>query len=111
MEIDHGSIRNLLAQRGGIVPSVRTRAILALTLVEREDISRGIACGESGRSIADRIGRAASTVSREIARHGGRSGYRANNANDGAWESGLRPKPCLLALNRKLRNMSDRDYV
>jgi hypothetical protein len=55
MEIDHGSIRNLLAQRGGIVPSVRTRAILALTLVEREDISRGIACGESCRSIADRI--------------------------------------------------------
>jgi IS30 family transposase len=50
------------------------------------------------------FGRAASTVSREIARHGGRSSYRANKADDGAWDSALRPKPCLLALNRKLRN-------
>jgi IS30 family transposase len=102
---DHGSIRSLLAQRGGIVPSVRTRASLALTLIEREDISRGIASGESGRSIADRIGRAASTVSREISRHGGRGAYRANNADSVAWESGLRPKSCLLALNGKLRNI------
>src|ERR1035438_2371332 len=55
---DPGSIRSLLARRGGIAPSIRTRGSVALTLVEREDISRGIASGESGRSIADRIGRA-----------------------------------------------------
>lgn len=63
---DHGSIRGLLARRGGIAPRVRTRGSLALTLIEREDISRGNASGESGRSIADRLGRAASTVNREM---------------------------------------------
>ena len=78
---------------------------MALTLIEREDISRGIASGESGRSIADRLGRAASTVSREIPRHGGRSVYRAKAANEGAWELALRPKPCLLALNCTVRNL------
>ena len=102
---DHGSIRGLLARRGGIAPSIRTRGSVALTLVEREDISRGIASGESGRSIADRIGRAASTVSREIGRHGGRSAYRAKAADEDAWGSALRPKPCLLALNRTVRNL------
>ena len=102
---DHGSIRGLLARRGGIAPSIRTRGSVALTLVEREDISRGIASGESGRSIADRIGRAASTVSREIVRHGGRSAYRAKAADEDAWGSALRPKPCLLALNRTVRNL------
>ena len=69
---DHGSIRNLLLQRGGIAPRRRTRAVASLTLSEREDISRGIAAGESGRSIAERLGRAASTVCREICRYGGR---------------------------------------
>jgi IS30 family transposase len=102
---DHGSIRGLLARRGGIAPSIRTRGSLALTLVEREDISRGIASGESGRSIADRIGRAASTVSREIVRHGGRCTYRAKAADEDAWGSALRPKRCLLALNRTVRNL------
>ena len=102
---DHGSIRGLLARRGGIAPSIRTRGSVALTLVEREDISRGIASGESGRSIADRIGRAASTGSREIVRHGGRSAYRAKAADEDAWGSALRPKPCLLALNRTVRNL------
>lgn len=102
---DHGSIRGLLARRGGIAPSVRIRGCVALTLKEREDISRGIASGESGRSIADRLGRATSTVSREILRHGGRAAYRAQAADEDAWESALRPKPCLLALNRKVRNL------
>jgi IS30 family transposase len=74
-------------------------------LEEREDISRGIAAGESARSIAARIGRAPSTVSREIARHGGRASYRATDADNVAWESALRPKPCLLALNGRLRNI------
>jgi IS30 family transposase len=102
---DHGSIRGLLLQQGGIAPKVRTRAIVSLTLAEREDISRGIAAGESVRAIADRLGRAASTVCREIGRHGGRDAYRASKADVGAWQSALRPKPCLLALNRRVRNL------
>jgi IS30 family transposase len=102
---DHGSIRGLLAQRGGIAPRVRIRSLSTLTLKEREDISRGIAAGESGRLIAKRLGRAASTICREIARHGGRSVYRASRADSGAWESALRPKRCLLALNRTVRNL------
>ena len=105
LRCDHGSIRNLLAQRGGISPSIRHRGRQALTLAEREDISRGIAADESARSIAARIGRAPSTVSREINRHGGRSSYRATDADQVAWESALRPKPCALALNGKLRNI------
>jgi IS30 family transposase len=105
LRCDHGSIRNLLAQRGGIGPSIRHRAKQALTLAEREDISRGIAADQSARSIAARIGRAPSTVSREITRHGGRSSYRATDADKVAWESALRPKPCALALNGTLRNI------
>src|SRR5689334_9426259 len=66
---DHGSIRSLLIQRGGIAPPARKRAGSALILAEREDISRGIASGEAFRSIAARLGRAPSTVSREVARH------------------------------------------
>src|SRR5204862_201071 len=81
------------------------RAKHVLTLAEREDISRGIAADESARSIAARIGRAPSTVSREIARHGARSSYRATDADKKAWDSALRPKPCVLALNGTLRNI------
>jgi IS30 family transposase len=99
---DHGSIRSLLIQRGGITPPPRRRAGSALTLGEREDISRGIASGASLRSIAERLGRAPSTVSREVARHGGRDRYRAARADDRAWRSALRPKRCLLSRNRKL---------
>ena len=69
----HTSIRCLLLPRGGIPPAARRRSRLALTLAEREDISRGIACGSSFREIARHLDRAASTVSREITRHGGRS--------------------------------------
>ena len=99
---EHGSIRSILIQRGGIAPAARKRARSALTLPEREDISRGIASGASLRSIAERLGRAPSTVSREVARHGGRDRYRATRADDQAWRSALRPKECLLASNRKL---------
>ncbi len=99
---DHGSIRSLLAQRGGIAPPARRRARTALTLAEREDISRGIAAGKSFRSIAAQLGRAPSTVSREVERHGGRARYRATRADDRAWHLALRPKECLLAQNRKL---------
>ena len=91
--------------RGGIAPPVRRRARTALTLTEREDISRGIASGESVRSIGRRLQRAASTVSREVTRHGGRCRYRANTADEAAWDSARRPKPCLLALHRQLRDV------
>ena len=100
----HGSIRFLLTQRGGIVPATRRRSPRALTLAEREDISRGIASGSSIREIANGLQRAVSTVSREVARHGGRPLYRASEA-DQAWESALRPKVCLLANHETLRTI------
>jgi DNA-binding NarL/FixJ family response regulator len=68
---DHVSIQFMLSQHGGIVPAARRRSLLTLTLAEREDISRGIASGSSIRDIAKGLERAASTVSREVARHGG----------------------------------------
>jgi IS30 family transposase len=101
----HGSIRFLLTQRGGIVPDARRRSLRTLTLAEREDISRGIASGLSIREIANGLQRAVSTVSREVARHGGRPLYRANEADHQAWESALRPKVCLLAIDQKLRTI------
>jgi IS30 family transposase len=101
----HTSIRCLLLPRGGILPAARRRSRLALTLAEREDISRGIASGSSIREIASDLERATSTVSREVKRHGGRSVYRASQADDLAWHSALRPKQCLLALHGKLREM------
>jgi hypothetical protein len=101
----HNCIRCLLLARGGIPPAARRRSGLSLTLAEREDISRGIASGSSIRAIASGLDRAASTVSREITRHGGRSAYRAHDADSQAWKSVLRPKRCLLAGNRKFRNM------
>ena len=98
-------IRCLLLPRGGIVPAFRRRSRLALTRAEREGISRGIASGSSIREIARHLHRTASTVSREVARHGGRPAYRAHEADEQAWKSALRPKRCLLAVNRKLRNI------
>ena len=93
-----------LAIRGGIAPSGRIRAVV-LKMAEREEISRGLGSGESVRSIARRLARAPSTVSREVARHGGRTRYRANHANYEASLSALRPKPCRLALNGRLRQV------
>jgi hypothetical protein len=101
----HGSIRFLLTQRGGIVPAARRRSPRTLTLAEREDISRGIASGSSIRLIANGLQRAVSTVSREVARHGGRPLYRASEADRQARESALRPKVCLLAIEEKLRTI------
>jgi DNA-binding NarL/FixJ family response regulator len=74
---DQGNVQFLLSQRGGIVPAARRCSLRTLTLAEREDISRGIASGSSIREIAEGLQRAASTVSREVARHGGRPLYRA----------------------------------
>jgi len=89
----HSSIRCVVSLHGGFVPAVRRRSLRVLTLSEREDISRGIACGSSIRKIAQHLDRSASAVSREVARHGGRSEYRANEADAQAWKSALRPKP------------------
>ena len=101
----HTSIRAVLLPRGGIPPGPRRRSGVALTLAEREDISRGVASGSSLREIARLLNRAASTVSREVARHGDRPAYRAHDADRQAWVSALRPKKCLLVVNRKLRDI------
>src|ERR1700732_3795263 len=102
---DHVSIQFMLSQHGGIVPAARRRSLLTLTLAEREDISLGIASGLSIREIAKGLERAVSTVSREVARHGGRPLYRANEADHQAWESAFRPKRCLLAIHVKLQEI------
>src|SRR5260370_4905833 len=96
----HSCIRCLLLPRGGIPPAARRRSRLALTLAEREDISRGIASGSPLREIARRLDRAASTVSPEISRHGGRPDYRAHVADHPAQDPVFRPKQCLLAAIR-----------
>ena len=96
-------VYRVLTLNGGIAPAERRRAPVALALEEREEISRGIAAGRSIRRIAARLGRAASTVSREIRRHGGRSAYRASEADSDAWDRALRPKSCRLAAYPELR--------
>jgi IS30 family transposase len=98
----HGVVQQLVARTGGVRPPVRTRAADRLALVEREEISRGVAAGESARVIAGRLGRAPSTVTRELARNGGRREYRAQRAEAAAWQHAARPKPCRLALNPDL---------
>ncbi|MEO7008195.1 MAG: IS30 family transposase [Caldimonas sp.] len=97
-----GSVRGILAQTGGIRPPERQRSRLALTLAEREEISRSVATGLSIRSIAEKLGRAPSTVSREIKRNGDQEGYRAAQADSAAWQRAYRPKVCKLAENRAL---------
>src|SRR5437868_10944329 len=79
------SIYVAAAAQGGIAPGLRRRSARALQSAEREEISRGIAAGQSMQHIALRIGRAVSTISREIGRHGSKEGYRAAVADDRAW--------------------------
>ena len=98
----HGSIAGILARTGGIRPPQRRRSRPALTLSEREEISRGVVAGLSLRSIAASLDRAPSTVSREINRNGGRCHYRANSADQAAWHRAHRAKICKLAQNRAL---------
>lgn len=100
-----GSIHGVVSLNGGYVPAARRRSILSLTLVEREEISRGIASGLSIREIARLLDRSPSTVSREISRHGGPGRYRASEADSKAWDWARRPKPCLLALHGRLRRI------
>ena len=90
-------IHTWVHRRGGVAPLQRRRSGVALTLLEREEISRGLCAGHSIRTIAQRMSRAPSSVSREIARHGGRSGYRALAADAQAWRNAQRPKECRLA--------------
>ena len=92
-----------LSPSGGIRPLPRRRSRLALTLGEREEISRGLVAGRSLRCIARALVRPASTVSREIARNGGPQRYRAAIADKRAWKRALRPKLCKLARNARLR--------
>ncbi len=101
----HNSVRRILAATGGIRPPERRRSGRVLTLSEREHISRGIVAGDSIRSIAMSLGRAPSTVSREIKRNGGRRRYRACRADQAAWERAKRPKPCKLVINRALARL------
>ena len=98
-----GSIFSHLMPFGGIRPRPRRRSRLALTLLEREQISRGLVSGDSLRLIATRLSRAASTVSREVARNGGLSQYRAAASEKRAWVRALRPKLCKLATHAPLR--------
>ena len=97
------SIYFQLAPYGGIRPAPRRRSRLALTLSEREEISRGIAARRSIRSMASLLGRSPSTVSREVCRNGGYDRYRAAVADEQAWVRARRPKRCKLANSPWLR--------
>jgi hypothetical protein len=99
------SVHRVLQFTGGIAPAERRRSWRVLSLVEREEVSRGIAAGYTIRTIARELNRAASTVSQEVSRHGGRELYRAAEADLAAWESARRPKLCLLAKNRDLQRI------
>ena len=99
LERGHSAVQGMLSRTGGVRPAPKKRSSLALTLAEREEISRGIAAGHTMRAIASRLGRAPSTISREIHRNGGRRRYRANQADEVAWDRAHRPKTCKLAQN------------
>ncbi len=100
-----GTIHCTIRQHGGVPPPERHRSRLALTLQEREEISRGIAAGDSARGIAARLGRSPSTVTRELNRHGGRRRYRAAEADRRASERARRPQRCKLARNPVLSGL------
>ncbi len=101
----HSSIECILAEGGGIRPAQRRRSRLALTLAEREEISRAVAAGQSIYSIAASLGRAPSTIYREIKRNGDQKCYRASQADQAAWDRAHRPKTCKLVENRTLAHI------
>ena len=101
----HSSVQGIFARSGGIRPPVRRRSARSLTLAEREEISRGISARRSLRAIALRLGRAPSTISREVQRNGGLRGYRASEADKAAWDRARRPKICKLAGQRELARL------
>ncbi len=96
------NVYTLLARCGGIRPRARCRSARALTVAEREEISRGIASGRSLRSIASELNRSPSTLSREVRRNGGRTRYRASEADKQAWKRARRPKRCRLVCRPQL---------
>ena len=96
---NHSSIQGILVQTGGIRPAQRCRSRWALTLAEREEISRAVAVGYSIRLMAISLDRAPSTISREIKRNGGPGCYRASQADQAAWDRARRPKRCKLVLH------------
>jgi DNA-binding CsgD family transcriptional regulator len=97
------SVRAFVLQTGGVQKHPPRRALRCLSVAEREEISRGVAAGEPCRQIAARLGRASSTVSRELARNGGRHRYRAQAADAAAFRRAQRPKPAKLILEPRLR--------
>jgi len=105
LDLRRMTVRRVLLANGGYVPREPNRSARVLSLKEREEISRGLASKDSLRQIADRIGRAASTVSREIGRHGGSQAYRAEQADHEAWTNAQRPKLCKLRQNSNLQRV------
>jgi IS30 family transposase len=99
------AVAYLVMRHGGIAPAERRRAARSLSLAEREEISRGLVGGESLRAIAKRLGRAPSSISREIRRNGGDAIYRAAVADSDAWDRARRPKTCRLAMCPKLQRL------
>lgn len=100
-----GSVHHLVAFYGGVGPPSRKRSKLALTFIEREEISRGIAAGQTIRQIASSLPRSPSTICREVNRHGGKSAYRAAEAEQRAWNNASRPKICYLKQNLVLKDI------
>jgi len=103
LQVPGSRVHHVLACTGGIVPAACRRSPRVLRMQEREEISRGIAAGDSARRIAARLQRPVCTVSRELARNGGRIAYRASEADASAWDRARRPKRCRLAAHPKLR--------
>ena len=104
------SIYFQLAPYGGIRPVPRRRSRLALSLSEREEISRGIVAQQSIRSMVRLLGRSPSTVSRELRRNGGYDRHRAALADKRAWDSAHRRKRCKLARHPRLsREVANKD--
>jgi IS30 family transposase len=102
---NHSSVQRILAETGGIPPAPRSRSKRSLTLSERKVISRGLVAGCSIRALAAQLGRAPSTVSREVKRNGGRECYRATQADQATWTRAHRPKPCKLGENPALAHI------
>jgi DNA-binding CsgD family transcriptional regulator len=102
------TVRCFVASSGGVRRPARRRDACHLTAAEREEISRGVAAGESCRALARRLGRAPSTINRELARNGGRRRYRARAADAAADRRAQRPKPCKLSQNERLRAAVER---
>jgi len=105
LEKTTGAVFYWLQATGGIPPPPRRRRCLALTLADREEISRGLSAGVSLRAIARQLARPPSTVFREVARHGGRADYRAARAEVRTWKHARRPKTCKLAQFRRLQRV------